>query len=283
MTFSGTTLPRGARGTLRLRFALDGGGRTVLRERFREGLFHFGKSYPTAQGLSLQILNPTAGLFEGDRLSARIEVDAGAAAWLHTPSSNQVYQMPGEGHAALEQEFVLGPRASLVYWPRWSVLHRRARFRQQTRIELDPTASLFFVEPVSAGRRAHGEFLEFTEFASDLEIWRGGRLVVKERWKCGAESRPWIWRHARSQQAGFWTTAYLVCEEISSEAVRRCLERLQKIAQETAEVAVSELAPGLVSLRVLSESNAVVGRLLHQFSILAPASMAGNDVFTRIL
>lgn len=278
---NGTALHRPTQeGELRLRFAADDRGETVLAERFRRGLYHFGKGYREERRLVLQVLNPTAGLFEGDRLEGRVTVAEGAHAALLAPSSTQVYGMPDGGWATSAQTFSVGDHASLVNLPRWSVLHRGARLRQSTRIELAPTASLFFLEQVSAGRQAHGEHLEFEQFCARLEIDRGGRPLLRERWSAGRTQRPWIWQ-ASGVSAAYYATLYLVCPggRFPFAAAR---DGLAQAGAPGLALGFEALEEDFYVARLLAQSAGEIQRWLRFVCAFLPTELTLPAVFHRI-
>jgi urease accessory protein len=181
-------------GTLNLEFAASPNGGTLLKRRFRTGLFHLGKPYWDGQQLVVQVINPTAGIFEGDSMDAKIRLGSGSRVCLLSPSSTQVYSMPGSGNALATQSIHLADQAQLTVLPRWMVLHAGARLHQRTEIHMAKGSGLFFVDLISAGRRAYGEFLEYDQFCSLTEIHLDGRLLLRENLDCGNSHNRWIWK-----------------------------------------------------------------------------------------
>lgn len=209
-------------GKLVLGFDSGPGGRTRLSKRYRNALFHFSKPYWDGRQLVVQVLNPTAGVFENDRMESQVELGAGARACLVSPSSTQVYAMPGTGVSRLNQTFQLSAGSALAVLPKWLVLHRGARFEQRTRVDLQKGCSLFLVDLISAGRNAFGEFLEYDRLRSSVDIKMNGRLILRERFMGGSSEKRWIWESA-SRRRTHLATAYIsfpgaatVCEELLS-------------------------------------------------------------------
>jgi urease accessory protein len=269
-------------GELRLRFEkCPQRHETVLRERYRRGLFHFGKPYRESQRLVLQVLNPTAGLFAHDRMTARIEVGEGASAAVLAPSSTQIYAMPEGGFAESSFDLTVGSGATACYLPRWSVLHAGSRFRQATRIEVARSANLLFLEPLSLGRAAHGERLLFDWFESSLEIRREGRLVVREAWKVGRELRRWAWQF-RGQQASGLATLYLILPD-GFPRFEECEAALRLNPPPNTLCSLTALDEGVYSVRLLSASNLSLGKILGQLQSFLPASVVFPQTSQRIL
>lgn len=169
-------------GHLKLRAAHRPQGGTVLAAQSFRAPFHIGKSYwiPEAGVLSVQVVNPTAGILAGDRLDAIIEVEAGAALLVTTPSASRVFQMRG-GSAEYRQHFAVAAGGWLEVLPEPLVPHRGSRFRQVTTIDVAPGAGLFFVDQFTPGRIEHGEAWEWQRLQLELEVREAGELILRER------------------------------------------------------------------------------------------------------
>src|SRR5438105_15757029 len=84
-------------GHLRLRAAARADGRTVLAAQSFRAPYHLSKPYwdADARTLLVQVVNPTAGILEGDFLESDIAVEKGAALLATTPSASRVFKMIG--------------------------------------------------------------------------------------------------------------------------------------------------------------------------------------------
>lgn len=153
---------------------------TVLRKRRAGGLCHVGKPYWDGEVLNLQLVNPTAGVFAGDRLQMRVEVGAGGQASLVSPSATRFHAMAGQ-EATIEQEFLVGPAARLEYWPEWVMPQGGSAAHQATRIRVAKDGVLVFGDLLAPGRVAHGESHAFRKLVTDFELYVDERLVVRER------------------------------------------------------------------------------------------------------
>jgi len=97
----------------------------------------------------------TAGcVLQGDRLALEVALGPGARAHVTTQSATKVHSMDAN-YARQTQSFVLAAGAYLEYLPDPLIPHRHARFASETRITLDPTASMLCSEIVQPGRKHH--------------------------------------------------------------------------------------------------------------------------------
>ena len=165
--------------------------RTVLRAQSFRAPFHLSKPYwdPDASVLLVQVVNPTAGILAGDRLTSEIRVDPGAALLVTTPSASRVFHMR-DAHAEARQQFSVAAAGWLEVMPEPLVPHRGCRFRQQTTVEVAPGGSLFFVETILPGRIGHGETWAWERLQLELTVRLGSELILRERFdQTGASLR----------------------------------------------------------------------------------------------
>lgn len=172
----------GLSGFLRLRAETTPAGRTVLREQAFRAPFHLSKPYwdPDARALLVQVVNPTAGILDGDELSSDISVGPEAALVVTTPSATRVFQMR-EGGAGSRQTFAVASRGWLEVMPEPLVPHRGSRFRQTTTIDAAADASVCYVDQLMPGRLGHGEAWAWEKLQLEMTVRVDGELVLRER------------------------------------------------------------------------------------------------------
>ena len=240
---------RPLRGRLRLQFEADAQGRTILRSGFRTGLFHYAKPYHDGDLLAVQVVNPTAGIFEGDELESSFTAGDGARASVLSPSSTQVYSMPGKATALIRQAVSVSGGGSLSVMPKWLVPHKGARLRQSTSVQLEGDSSLLLFDLISAGRLHSGEFLEFEHLVSTTEIRREGRLLLRERLETGRDLNRWVWEGSSGRRP-LIATAYAAFPG----AAGACEETMRRLPAPPADAncafGLTALDPGLAVLRI---------------------------------
>lgn len=169
-------------GHLSVRAAVRQDGRSALVHQSFRAPFHLSKPYwdPDGKVLVLQVVNPTAGILSGDRLSSHIAVASGAALLVSTPSASRVFTMR-EGRAEHVQTFTVAPGGWLEVLPEPLVPHRGSTFRQVTQVDVAPGGAVFFVDLLMPGRVGHGEAWEWRELTLLLEVRHAGALTLRER------------------------------------------------------------------------------------------------------
>jgi urease accessory protein len=137
---------------------------------------------PDAGTLLVQVVNPTAGILEGDFLQSDIAVECDAALLVTTPSASRVFKMK-QGSAECRQHFRVAKGGWLEVLPEPLVPHRGCRYRQATTVELAQGAGLFYVDLLFPGRIAHGEAWAWEQLCLETEVRLDGELVLRERFE----------------------------------------------------------------------------------------------------
>lgn len=163
-----------------LDFRLDDQGRTVLARRRAGGLFHFSKPYWNGDTLALQLVNPTAGLFEGDAMEIDVHVRPGAQVALTSPSASRFYTMD-RSNAKVRQHFTIGSGGWLEFQPNVTVPQRGSAVDQEIKIDLASGAEMIFIDQLSPGRVKHGEQYRYRYFSTTFSLHYDGIPQVSER------------------------------------------------------------------------------------------------------
>lgn len=173
---------RAIRGHLDLRCDVRGDGVPYLsRQSFRAPI-HLSKPHLESGALVVQLVNPTAGFFDGDRLDLRVEAGAGCNVVLSTPGASRVYRARGGDPAVCAQHLQVEAGAFLEWIPEPFIPQAGARYHQETRIELEKDSGLFFFEWISPGRVARDEIFQYQLLRWELDLSVGGKLVARERY-----------------------------------------------------------------------------------------------------
>ena len=172
-------------GHLRLEAAARVGGRTALAGQSFRAPYHLSKPYWDADAgtLLVQVVNPTAGILEGDFLESHIAVGKGASLLVTTPSASRIFKMAG-GSAECRQSYAVAKGGWLEVLPEPIVPHRGCRYRQTTKVEVEPGGGLFFADLLMPGRVAHrGEAWAWEKLCLETVVRLGGELILRERFE----------------------------------------------------------------------------------------------------
>jgi urease accessory protein len=147
----------GKSGLLRLGFERRD-GRTILAELgsrtpcLAQRALHCDDALPDMAWLFT--ITTTGCVLQGDRLTLDVSLGPGARAHVTTQSATKIHSM--DANFALQtQTFAVAEGAYLEFLPDPLIPHRQARFASDTRITIDPSASMLCSEIVQPGRRHH--------------------------------------------------------------------------------------------------------------------------------
>jgi len=169
------------RSTMRLDFARDSGGHTLLRESFQEPPLKVVRAFALDDGSALAHLhNVSGGLLGGDHLSLQINVEAGASAQITTTGATRIYHAR-RGFSATTQcnDAIVGEGALLEYLPDAIIPFAGADFFQRTTIDLSEDAGAIWWEILAPGREASGE-----RFAYERVVMRARVNALGHRIAC---------------------------------------------------------------------------------------------------
>jgi urease accessory protein len=174
---------RAIRGHLDLRCECRADGTPYLsRQSFRAPI-HLGKGHLDSGALVVQLANPTAGFFDGDRLDLHAEAGAGAHLVLSTPGASRVHTARGKDAAVCSQSLVIESGAFAEWIPEPFIPQAGARYEQRTAIDLAADAGLLFFEWIAPGRVAHGEVFAYESLRWELDLRVAGKLIARERYE----------------------------------------------------------------------------------------------------
>lgn len=149
---------------------------------------HIGKGRVDQGLVVLNIANPTAGFFDGDRVDIDVTVRPGAGLCLLTPAASRVYRTRSGQPASNHQKFTIHKGALLEWMPEPFIPHAGASYRQTTEIQLHDDASLLFLEWLAPGRVAMGEVFAYRNLRWELDLLLDQRLIARERYDLGPDN-----------------------------------------------------------------------------------------------
>jgi urease accessory protein len=169
-------LPTGSPGKvahLRMKFERRG-DRTILADLYRKAPLIVQRAIYWDEQLPMMpcvfIISNSGAILQGDRNTISVELGPQAQAHLTTQSATKIHEMDAN-FASQTQDIVLHAGAYLEYLPDPMIPHKHARFLTQTRVSIDPTATLIYSEILMGGRKYHGdgELYLYDLFSSSIQ------------------------------------------------------------------------------------------------------------------
>lgn len=158
----------GKYGYLHLGFEPDGQGRSILRELDRRAplivqqALYFDEQWPALP--CVYILSSGGPNVDGDRYEQEICLKPSAFAHISTGAATKLAEMR-YNYSGLRQRITLHEEAYLEYLPEPVIPCRHTRFVSDTCLEVHPSATLFYSEIFTGGRKHYGSG---ERFAYDL-------------------------------------------------------------------------------------------------------------------
>jgi urease accessory protein len=209
-------------GHLHLTASVDHAGRTyVSKQSFRAPL-HLSKPHLDEEALVVNVVNPTAGLFDGDEVDVQISVEPGARLVLTTPSAGRVYRARSDRPASVCQEIRVASGGYAEFFPELFIPQAGARYHQQTQLRVEPGGQMLYCEWLAPGRVARGEVFDYRELLWDTDLWHGTTLAARERYRLtpGDESLTALKTvFPESHYLGFFVSGWPVWPEAALDAL----------------------------------------------------------------
>lgn len=120
------------------------------------------------------------GLVAGDRIGLDLAVGAGAALFVGTQSTTKVFRSDDGAEAAMRTTARVATSGLLASLPEPVSCFAGSRYRQEADLDLDPGASLAWLDAVNAGRVARGESWQLASCRTTTRLRVGGRLAARD-------------------------------------------------------------------------------------------------------
>jgi urease accessory protein len=206
--------------------------------------FHFERE---PAGL-VYLLNPTAGLMDGDGHWLEISTAPGAKAVVTGQSATRIHPCP-RNFSTQQWRIRVAPRSQLVVLPGPTIPFQGARSYQRVEIDLEEDARFIWAEIWHPGRYDRGALSERFQFRSliqETKVTRGGRLVYRDRFHWEG---PW-----NAEMINWHLGPHLAC---GSLFVTGTVDEQRASAVQPVEAAVMSLASGDTCVRYLGSPAAV--------------------------
>src|SRR5262249_17509118 len=213
------------------------------------------------------------GLVDGDRLRLRVRVRRGAAAVLATQGETRVYRSP---HGCRSELLAEAEEDSLLaVLPDPTVCFAGARYSQRIDLRLAAGAALVFVDLLSAGRSARGERWAFQQYAGELTLRLGDRVLLAEGMLLAPEHGP---IGKRFDRFDVLATLLLAGELLrpARAALSRTLGALPVAARAARLESANDLGDEVLLVRMAAVSVEDALRSLRQHLRFLPAILGDN-------
>lgn len=255
------------RGHLHLTASCYPAGQTYLREQSFRAPLHLSKPHEDAGALVVNIVNPTAGIFDRDAIELNVVAETGASIVLTTPSASRVYKSRSGGPARVQQTFTVQAGAFLEFYPEPFIPQAGARYHQKTELRVASEGQLLYFDWLSPGRVASGEVFQYAELLWDLDVWTGEKLAARERYRLSPDDHSLDSLRLLHDQ-----THYLSCFVIGTGTLP--MAELEALNSPEVYLGHSPLSTGGFTVKVLCQDSLSARRTLRQLRDILYHSMS---------
>ncbi|HSI85676.1 MAG TPA: urease accessory protein UreD [Candidatus Methylacidiphilales bacterium] len=202
----------------------------IRRQSFRAPL-HLSKPHEDEGALVVNMVTPTAGVFDDDEIDIRVDVEERARLVLTAPSSSRVYRSRDGNHATVLQTFRVASGGSMEFYPEPFIPHAGARYHQKNNLHVASDASLLFFEWLSPGRVASGESFQYEQLRWDTNIWQNERLLVRECYTLSPRDSS-----LSSMRMTYENAHYLACFALGEFATSFPQEEIEALGQDNESI-----------------------------------------------
>ena len=171
------------KGHLHITCTTEGTGISHLSHQSFCAPLHLSKPHVDADALVVNVVNPTAGLFDGDEVTVRATVESGARLVLTTPSSSRIYQSRSGRAAIVRQEIQIETGGFVEILPEPLIPQAGSIYHQTTTLQAAMGAELLFFEWLTPGRVASGEVFRFTRLNWETTVVYDQQCIARERYR----------------------------------------------------------------------------------------------------
>jgi len=216
--------------------------------------FQFADGQPAL----IYLLNPTAGLMDGDGQLVQLAAREGSHAVIIGQSATRIHPCLN-GFSTQQWSIAVGPGAVLVVLPGPAIPFAGCRYYQRVAIDLAPGAAVLWGDIWLSGRYGRGEQFRFETLVQEFTVRQGGQLVFRDRfcWRGGWDPEAAAWHFGNHPACGS-----LVIAGPEASRLAQCLKAPGNNCFVTAEE--------LGCLRYLGSSEAVTTQLVHDALTTAP-------------
>ena len=217
---------------------------------------HLSKPHVDAGCLVVNLVNPTAGLFDGDEVEIIARVQPGAQLVLTTPSASRIYHSRTGRPAIVTQQILADSGSFVEFYPEPIIPQAGAIYDQRTLINAAHGAEVMFFEWLAPGRVASGEAFQYRQLRWRTELFADEKLIVRERYSISPGHPESLASLTTKFACSHYLGAFLISDKPFPEA------EVSELNDETTYLGWSPLHQGGWSVKALCADSLSTRRLL---------------------
>ncbi|WP_144873015.1 urease accessory protein UreD, partial [Hyella patelloides] len=171
---------------LELKLRCNSWGKTVITHQYQTHPMRISRPFRLDRDnhnrAYIYLRNNSPGLFAQDNLNISLSLGKNSQFYLTEQSATKVHPMTKGSTAKVNYNWNIAQQGIVEFVPEPLILYQDSALQQTTKIEIHPTASLFWSDIILPGRLARGECYQFRYYDHYLEVCSDlGELWFKER------------------------------------------------------------------------------------------------------
>ncbi|GAB6152333.1 hypothetical protein JCM17380_10830 [Desulfosporosinus burensis] len=189
------------------------------------------------------IMNPAAGLLQGDQHSILVRIKQDAQAVVFGQGATKVFRSPERNLSRVFTTLIVEPRARLEYMPEVVIPFAESCLVSRTNLQISSQATAFFWEITAPGRVARQELFDYNLLDQQTNIFLDRELIFSDRFMLEPPKVPTFlktWNkqlgimHGYTHMGTFWAIDPNL-EKVMPELVQRNTEAENSFLEHMAE------------------------------------------------
>lgn len=127
---------------------------------------------------TVYLVETSGGLIAGDENSFNIEIMEDAEVCLIPQSATKIYPSFNGMWSSQNIDVTIGSKGSLAWKTEAVIPFERAKFRGQTKIQMEKDSTLLWGEILSPGRDKSGEKFQYNDVKTNFQVWMGDECLI---------------------------------------------------------------------------------------------------------
>ncbi|MGM7723435.1 urease accessory protein UreD [Metabacillus sp. Hm71] len=248
--------------------------KTVISSCYYEGALKITRPvYLEDNNPSIFLIHVGGGYVDGDSYLTNLIIEKNAELSVTTQSSTKVYKTPKQP-VLQRMNIKLAQGGILEYLPDPLIAYEGARFTQETIVQLENGACLFYSDIITPGWAKDGSFFRYKWIRSKLKVYKGKKLVLLDHtWLEPDGDMGGIMQMEKYTHIG---TFLIIHDHVDKSFLNNLYEKLETLFPDV-HFGLSALPESGVILRILAFNTGIIDKMIHYAHSIARGKLLGKE------